>query len=117
MPAGHLAHVVRDLVRESLDGSASLTVYTEDRGYPPYHPTRMVALLLYAYCQGLYASRRLAKASEERVAVMAVTARQPPAVRTISDVRKRHLPALSGLFTQGLQLCQKAGLVTLGHVA
>ena len=48
---------------------------------------------------------------------MAVTARQSPDFRTISDFRKRHLPALSGLFTQVLQLCQKAGLVTLGHVA
>ena len=117
VPAGHLAHFVRDLVRESLDVSAILKVYTEDRGYPPYHPTMMVALLLYAYCQGLYASRRIAKACEERVDVMAVTARQQPDFRTISDFRKRHLPALSGLFTQVLQLCQKAGLVTLGHVA
>ena len=48
---------------------------------------------------------------------MAVTARQQPDFRTISDVRKRHLPALSELFTHVLQLCQKAGLVTLGHVA
>jgi transposase len=62
--------------------------------------------------QGLYASRRIAKACEERVDVMAVTARQSPDFRTISDFRKRHLPALGGLFTQVLQLCQKAGLVS-----
>ena len=117
VPAGHLAHFVRDLVRESLDLSAILKTYTEDRGVPPYDPTMMVALLLYAYCQGLYASRRIAKACEERVDVMAVTARQTPDFRTISDFRKRHLPALSGLFTQVLHLCQKAGLVSLGHVA
>ena len=48
---------------------------------------------------------------------MAVTARQSPDFRTISDFRKRHLPALGGLFTQVLQLCQQAGLVSLGHVA
>jgi len=117
VPAGHLAHFVRDLVRESLDLSAILKTYTEDRGFPPYDPTMMVALLLYAYSQGLYASRRIAKACEERVDVMAVTARQQPDVRTISDFRKRHLSALGGLFTQVLQLCQKAGLVTWGHVA
>ena len=115
--AGHLAHFVRDLVRESLDVSAILTPYTEDRGFPPYDPTMMTALLLYAYSQGLYASRRIAKACEERVDFMAVTARQSPDFRTISDFRKRHLPALGGLFTQVLQLCQQAGLVRLGHVA
>lgn len=53
-PPGHLAHFVRDLVRESLDVSAILETYTEDRGFPPYDPTMMVALLQYAYCQGLY---------------------------------------------------------------
>jgi transposase len=117
VPPGHLAHFVRDLVRESLDVSAILETYTEDRGFPPYDPTMMVALLLYAYGQGLYASRRIAKACEERVDVMAVTARQQPDFRTISDFRKRHLTALGGLFTQVLRLCQQAGLVALGHVA
>ena len=117
VPAGHLAHFVRDLVRDSLDLSAIRKAYTEDRGFPPYDPTMMVALLLYAYCQGLYASRRIAQACEERVDVMAVTARQSPDFRTISDFRKRHLLALGELFTQVLQLCQKAGLVRLGHVA
>lgn len=117
VPAGHLAHFVRDLVRESLDVSAILQTYPEDRGFPPYDPTMMVALLLYAYSQGLYASRRIAKACEERVDFMAVTARQSPDFRTISDFRKRHLSALGGLFTQVLRLCQQAGLVSLGHVA
>jgi transposase len=117
VPTGHLAHVVRDLVRESLDVSAILKTYTEDRGFPPYDPTMMVAVLLYAYSQGLYASRRIAKACEERVDFMAVTARQSPDFRTISDFRKRHLSALGGLFTQVLRLCQQAGLVSLGHVA
>jgi len=117
VPAGHLAHFVRDLVRDSLDVSAVLKTYDEDRGFPPYDPTMMVALLLYAYSQGLYASRRITKACQERVDVMAVTARQSPDFRTISDFRKRHLTALGGLFTQVLQLCQKAGLVSLGHVA
>ncbi|MBC8477474.1 MAG: transposase, partial [Dehalococcoidia bacterium] len=40
-----------------------------------------------------------------------------PDFRTISDFRKDHLKALSGLFLQVLKLCQKAGLVKLGHVA
>ncbi len=117
VPAGHLAHFVRDRVRESLDVSAILKTYSEDRGFPPSDPTMMVAVLLYAYSQGLYASRRIARACEERVDFMAVTARQSPDFRTISDFRKRHLLALGGLFTQVLQLCQKAGVVTLGHIA
>ncbi len=117
VPAGHLAHFVRDTVRDSLDLSAIVDTYTEARGFPPYDPIMMTALLLYAYGQGLYASRRIAKACEERVDFMAVTARQRPDFRTVSDFRKRHLTALGGLFTQVLTLCQAAGLVQLGHVA
>jgi len=41
----------------------------------------------------------------------------PPDFRTICDFRKRHSKALSGLFVQVLNLCEKAGLVKLGHVA
>src|SRR6202023_103626 len=101
VPAGHAAHLVRDLVRDELDLSAILSVYTEMRGYPPYHPGMMVALLLYAYSQGVYASRRIARACEERLDFQAVTALNQPDFRTISDFRKRHLEALAGLFSAG----------------
>ena len=117
VPAGHLAHFVRDLVRDSLDLSAILDDYPEERGYPPYHPVMMTALLLYSYCQGVYSSRRMAAACEQRVDFMAVTALQKPDFRTISEFRRRHLPALGALFAQVLLLCEQAGLVKLGHVA
>jgi transposase len=118
VPAGHPAHLVRDLVRAELDLAAIVADYErEERGQPPYHPAMMVALLLYAYTQGIYASRRIARACEERLDVMAVTGMQRPDFRTISDFRKRHLKALAGLFVQVLCLCRAAGLVKLGHVA
>jgi transposase len=117
VPVGHAAHLIRNLVRESLDLTAIFDAYPEDRGQPPYHPAMMTALLLYAYSRGVYASRRIAVACEERVDVMAVTGMQRPDFRTISDFRKRHLAALGALFVQVLGLCREAGLVKLGHVA
>jgi transposase len=117
VPPGHLAHFVRDTVREALDLAAILDSYTEERGFPPYHPGMMVALLLYGYSRGLYSSRQLARACEERVDVMAVTGLNRPDFRTIADFRKRHLAALSDLFVQVLRLCRAAGLVQFGHVA
>src|SRR5215218_2680787 len=44
VPPGHVAHFVRDTVRESLDLRPILSGYEEERGYPPYHPVMMVAL-------------------------------------------------------------------------
>jgi len=77
----------------------------------------MMTALLYAYCQEVCSSRRIARACEDRVDFMAVTGMNRPDFRTVSDFRKRHLQALQGLFVQVLKLCQRAGLVKLGHVA
>ena len=117
VPPGHPAHLIRDIVREELDLSAILSTYTEARGFPPYHPAMMVALLLYAYSQGVYSSRRIARGCEERLDFQAVTALNRPDFRTISEFRRRHLAALGALFVQVLALCQRSGLVGLGHVA
>jgi transposase len=117
VPSNHLAHFVRNLVLEQLDLKKIMNQYSESRGYPPYHPGMMTALVLYAYTQGIYASRRIAVACEQRVDFMAVTGMQQPDFRTISDFRKRHLKELSELFGQVLRLCQKAGMVKLSHVA
>lgn len=116
--ADHPAHLVREMVRGELDLSAILAEYERElRGYPPYHPAMMVALLLYAYSRGVYSSRAIARGCVERLDFLAVTALARPDFRTISDFRKRHLVALADLFAQVLGLCRAAGLVKLGHVA
>jgi transposase len=117
VPADHVAHFVRETVREGLDLKLIYLSYKGERGQPPFHPAMMVALLLYAYSQGIYASRRIAKACEERIDFMAVTGGQKPDFRTVAKFRTRHLPALRMLFIQVLRLCRESGLVELGHVA
>ncbi len=115
VPAAHVAHFIRDTVRETLELSAILSAYGEERGYAPYHPGMMVALLLYGYNRSIYSSRQLARACEERVDFMALTGLNQPDFRAISEFRRRHLAALSALFLQMLLLCREAGLVRLGH--
>src|SRR3981081_3484259 len=117
VPSGHIAHFVRDTVRTGLDLSRIMDVYDEERGFPPYHPGMMVALLLYAYSQGIYSSRKIARGCAERLDFGAGTGVEAPGFRPLSEFRKRHLAALSGLFRQVLALCREAGLVKLGHVA
>ena len=117
VPEDHLSRFVVDLARESLDLSEIIGSYRSDLGQPPFDPRMMAALLLYAYCSGVYSSRRIAKACAERVDFMMIVAQDDPDFRTIADFRKRHLTALSNLFLQVLKLAEKAGLVKLGHVA
>jgi transposase len=117
VPGGHLSRFIVALVRESLDLTEIEASYAGNLGQPPFHPGLMTALLLNAYAHGIYSSRRIEKAARERADFMMIVAGDVPDFRTISDFRKRHLPALTRLFGQVLQLCATAGLVKLGHVA
>ena len=112
----HLARFILALVLEHLDLGEIESAYASERGQPPFDPAMMTALLLYGYCHGVYSSRRIAKATRERVDFMSIVGLDPPDFRTVSDFRKRHLKALAGLFGQVL-LCEQAGFVKLGHVA
>jgi transposase len=117
VPKDHLSRFIVALVRESLDLSELEASYSSGLGQPPFDPRMMTALLLHGYASGLYSSRRIAKAAEERADFMMIAAGDVPDFRTVSDFRKRHLKALAGLFVQVLKLAEKAGLVKLGHVA
>jgi transposase len=117
LPQNNLVYLLLDTVNE-LDLSAITQKYEQqERGYPPYHPRMMVALLFYAYCRGLFSSRKIMQACEERLTFRVIVGDDIPDFRTISDFRKLHLKELSDLFVQILQLCQEAGLVKLGHIA
>jgi transposase len=112
-----MAYFILDTVKE-LDLKPLLSRYERElRGYPPHHPRMLVGLLLYAYCVGVASSRRIEKRTYEDVAFRVIAAGQHPDHTTISEFRRRHLEVLAGLFVQVLALCQKAGLVKLGHVA
>jgi transposase len=117
VPSDHLSRFIVALVRESLDLCELFGSYTSGLGQPPFDPRMMTALLLTAYASGIYSSRRIAKACEERTDFMMIVAGDVPDFRTVSDFRKRHLQALARLFVQVLKLAEKAGLVKLGHVA
>src|SRR5258705_2096453 len=117
VPKGHVSRFIVELVRESLDLKEITGSYVSGLGQPPFDRRIMVALLLHGYASGLYSSRRIAKACWERNDVVMMVALDPTDFRTISDFRKRHLKALGALFLQVLKLCERAGLVKLGHVA
>ena len=46
VPKKHMAHFVRNVVVDELDLAALFASYKGDRGYPPFHPAMMTALLL-----------------------------------------------------------------------
>jgi len=112
-----LVFFVMDLVQH-LDLTTIIGKYDSSRGgRPAYDPTMMVSLLFYSYCVGVFSSRKIEQATHERIPFRVLTANQNPDHDTIADFRKRHLSELAGFFMSVLLLCQKAGLVRLGHVS
>jgi transposase len=118
LPENHLARFIAELM-PGLDLSKIYGHYgrRDGRGKAAYHPVMMVRLLLYGYCVGVTSSRRMEHASYDDIAFRYLCADQHPDHDTIADFRRQHLPVLEQLFTQILQLCDRAGLVKLGHVA
>lgn len=117
LPEGDLAWFILDAV-EQIDLSEFYAVYRNDGwGAAAYDPGMMVAVLLYAYCQGLRSSRRIARALERDVGFRVVAANQQPDFRTLCRFRAEHEERLKRLFVEVLRLCREAGLVKLGVVA
>jgi transposase len=117
LPEDHLAYFVSDVVDE-LDLSAITSGYEdEERGYPPYHPVMMTKVLVYAYCVGVFSSRKIQRRLVEDVAFRVLAAENHPDFRTIADFRKSHLVALTGLFEQVLRMALEAGALQIGRVA
>ena len=117
LPEDHLAYFVSDLV-DHLDLSAIMKVYEEeDRGYPPYHPVMMTKVLVYAYCVGVFSSRRIQRRLREDIPFRVLAAGNEPDFRTIADFRKTHLTALQGFFEQVLEMERELGALRVGRVA
>lgn len=118
LPDDHLARFILEVVDELDLGEIYEPYRRKDaRGRAAYHPKMMVALLIYAYCVGRPSSRKIERATYEDVPFRVIAGDQHPDHDTIATFRREHLAALSGLFFQVLRLCQRAGLVKLGHVA
>src|SRR5262252_4571730 len=117
LPEDHLAFFVSDVI-DQLDLSAIMAVYEdEERGYPPYHPEMLTKVLVYAYCVGVFSSRKIQRRVVEDIAFRVLAAGNEPDFRTIADFRKTHLPALCGFFEQVLRLARELGAPRVGRVA
>ena len=117
LPEGDLVFFLLDTVPQ-LELRRFYTPYEhETRGAPPYDPAMMVCLLLYAYCVGVFASRKIALACERHLAFVALVGQDRPDFRTISDFRKLHLEAFKDVFVQVVRLAAETGLVQLGNVS
>jgi transposase len=117
LPEGDLVFFLLDTVSQLELRRFYAPYEQETRGAPPFDPAMLVCLLLYAYCVGVFSSRKIALACERNLAFLAIVGQERPDFRTISDFRKLHLEAFKDVFVQVVRLAGEAGLVQLGNVS
>lgn len=83
----------------------------------PYHPKMLMAILVYAYAQGIFSSRKIEQATLHTAAFRYLAGNDKPDHDTIANFRKTFLPELKNLFTQVLLLAQEMGLPKLGNIS
>lgn len=117
LPAEHPARMIAEVVDNELDLTEFYAAYTATKGRPPYDSRMMVRILIYGYTTAVRSSRKLETACTDMVTFRWLAAGNHPDFRAFSRFRRRHLHALAGVFTQVLQLCRAAGMVSLGTIA
>ncbi|MDP2735020.1 MAG: IS1182 family transposase [bacterium] len=114
IPPNHLVRVVHDAI-EKMDLSPLLKQY-KGGGTSSYHPKMMLKVLVYAYTQRIYSSRRIAKALRENIHFMWISGNSRPDFRTINRFRGEVMRGImEQVFASVLELLIEEGYVKLEH--
>ncbi len=112
IPEKHLVRTVNKAI-EKIDLSALLKQYPGG-GTSSYHPKMMLKVLVYAYCEKIYASRRIAKALRENIHFMWISGGNTPDFHTVNAFRGNRLKAVvDDVFTSVLEYLIEGGYVKL----
>jgi transposase len=112
IPADHLVRVVSDAV-EKIDVSSLVAQY-KGGGRSSYHPKMLLKVLVYAYAEKIYSSRRIAKALRENLYFMWISGENQPDFRTINDFRDSRIkPVIEEVFNAVLEYLVAEGYVKL----
>lgn len=85
IPKHHMVRFVNALV-DNMDLQFLLKEY-KGGGRPAYHPRILLKILIYGYIEGIYTSRKLAKAVRENINFMWLAGQRQPDFRTINRFR------------------------------
>ena len=112
IPENHLVRVVNEML-DRID-LKPLLVHYKGGGTSSYHPRMMLKVLVYAYSEQIYSSRRIAKALRENVNFMWLSGGNKPDHRTINGFRSGVLKeAVREVFASVVELLAEGGYVKL----
>ena len=115
LPDDDLAHfVIAAAERVSM---TAFQVNGRNSGKPQYHPRMMLALLVYAYANGLFSSRRIERATHRDLGMRFVAANTHPDHDTIAAFRRQNRPAFEAAFVDILLMARQVGLLRVGTMS
>jgi len=114
VPQDHLVHFVIDAV-EQLDLRRA-RVNEQGSGSEQYPPATMLALLVYSYATGTFASRRIEQSTFDNVAVRYLCADTHPDHDTLCAFRRQNRALLADAFAQILELAARSKQLRVGDI-
>lgn len=115
IPSDHPVRVVNGVI-EQLNLDLLISEYHRE-GKPSYHPKMMLKVMVYAYMDNTYSSRKIEKAMRENINYMWLSAMQVADHNTIARFRSKRLKGIfKDIFKQVVLLLADEGLVTLKEV-
>lgn len=117
LPEDDIVHLIVEAVA-MMDLSKFDASYKLGRaGQAPFAPQVLLALLIYAYSQGVRSSRAIERLCGRDAGYRFVVGDNTPDHTVIARFRQRHSGEMKTVFLAVLRLCREAGLVRLGLVA
>ena len=115
LPKGHECFLYADLFQQ-IDTSSLESLYSV-KGQNAYHPKLIVSILIFAYSQGVFSSRKIEKRCNEDLSFLFIAQMNCPNFRVLSDFRKDHGDFFQDCFKQTVKLALELKLASLGHIS
>jgi len=115
IPEDHPVRIVNGVI-EQLDLKLLTEVYAKE-GRPSYHPKMLLKVMVYAYMDNIYSSRKIEKAMRENINFMWLSGKQVADHNTLARFRSHKLKdVFKDIFKQVVMLLAEEGLVKLKEV-
>jgi len=86
-------------------------------GQNAYHPRLITAILIYAYSQGIFSSRKIEARCKKDLSFMYISHLNCPNFRVLSDFRKDNWQFFKDCFVKSVAIAKSLGMVSLGHIS
>lgn len=115
IPQDHPVRIVNGVI-EQLDLRLLVKEYSTE-GKPGYHPKMLLKVMVYAYMDNIYSSRKIEKAMRENINFMWLSGNQMADHNTIARFRSQKLKGIfKYIFKQVVMLLAEEGLISLKEV-